>query len=150
VNDVTWYVFGLMLTGIGLVLSYRAYQKNGIAAGARGAAWSLLPVAAALTGTLELAGDLTEDIGRWATHLARLAHLQLVEPFGCPFGRGLGDVQPQRLARAWLRNRSAHVATVPRSDRVHNPSCDTLTNAPFWSRISADPPRSVAVRSGSA
>jgi len=69
VNDVTWYVFGLMLTGIGLVLSYRAYQKNGIAAGARGAAWSLLPVAAALTGTLELAGDLTEDIGRWATHL---------------------------------------------------------------------------------
>ena len=34
-NDVTWYVFGLMLTLVGLFLSYRAYQKNGLAAGTR-------------------------------------------------------------------------------------------------------------------
>ena len=66
---MTWYIFGLMLTGVGLALSYRAYRKNGLAAGTRGAAWSLLPLAAALTGTLELAGDLTDDIGRWAVHL---------------------------------------------------------------------------------
>lgn len=66
---MTWYVFGLMLTGIGLVLSYRAYQKKGLAAGTRGAAWSLLPLAAALTGTLELVGDLTDDVGRWAVNL---------------------------------------------------------------------------------
>lgn len=66
---MTWYVFGLMLTGIGLILSYRTYQKNGLAAGTRGAAWSLLPLAAALTGTLELAGDLTDDVGRWAVNL---------------------------------------------------------------------------------
>jgi hypothetical protein len=69
VNDVTWYVFGLMLTGIGLFLSYRAYRKKGLVAGVRGVGWSLLPLALALTGTLELAGDLTDDVGRWATHL---------------------------------------------------------------------------------
>ena len=68
-NDVTWYVFGLMLSGIGLLLSYRAYQRKGIVAGVRGVGWSLLPLALALTGTLELAGDITDDIGRWATHL---------------------------------------------------------------------------------
>jgi len=69
VNDVTWYVFGLMLTVVGLFLSYRAYQKNGLAAGTRGVAWSLLPLAAALTGTLELAGDLTDEIGHFLVHL---------------------------------------------------------------------------------
>jgi hypothetical protein len=69
VNDVTWYVLGLMLTGIGLLLSYRAYQRKGVVAGVRGVGWSLLPLALALTGTLELAGDITDDVGRWATHL---------------------------------------------------------------------------------
>jgi len=69
VSDVTWYVFGLMLTGIGLFLSYRAYKKKGLVSGVRGVGWSLLPLALALTGTLELAGDITDDIGRWATHL---------------------------------------------------------------------------------
>lgn len=68
-NDVTWYVFGLMLTGVGLFLSYRAYQKRGVAAGMRGVAWSLLPLAAALTDTLELAGNITDDVGRWAVGL---------------------------------------------------------------------------------
>ena len=68
-NDVTWYVLGLMLTTGGLYLSYRAYQKSGVAAGMRGVAWSLLPLAAALTDTLELAGNLTDDVGRWAVGL---------------------------------------------------------------------------------
>ena len=68
-DDVTWYALGLMLTVIGLFLSYRAYQRKGVAAGMRGAGWSLLPLAAALTDTLKLGGELTEDIGRWATHL---------------------------------------------------------------------------------
>lgn len=68
-NDVTWYVFGLILTVVGLFLSYRAYQKSGVAAGTRGVAWSLLPLAAALTGTLELAGELTEEVGRFLVNL---------------------------------------------------------------------------------
>ncbi len=56
INDVTWYAMGLMMTVIGLFLSYRHYQKKGLAAGVRGAGWSLLPFALALTGTLEARG----------------------------------------------------------------------------------------------
>ena len=57
INDVTWYAMGLMLTTIGLFLSYRAYHKKGLAAGVRGVGWSLLPFSLALTGTLELSAS---------------------------------------------------------------------------------------------
>jgi len=69
IDDVTWYALGMMLTGGGLVWSYLRYQKYGLAAGVRTAAWALLPLALALTGTLKLAGQVLEDIGSWATHL---------------------------------------------------------------------------------
>jgi hypothetical protein len=69
VDSITWYALGVMLTGIGLALSYRAYQRRGVVAGVRGVAWSLIPLALALTKTLKLAGEITDDIGRWATNL---------------------------------------------------------------------------------
>ena len=69
IDDVTWYAMGMMLTGGGLVWSYLRYQKHGLAAGVRMAAWALLPLALALTGTLKLEGQIVEDIGSWATHL---------------------------------------------------------------------------------
>jgi hypothetical protein len=69
IDDITWYALGMMLTGGGLVWSYLRYQKYGLAAGLRAAAWSLLPLALALTRTLKLAGQIIEDIGSWATHL---------------------------------------------------------------------------------
>ncbi len=43
--------------------------KRGLGAGLRGLAWSLLPLAAWLTGTLKLAASIVEDIGAWAAHL---------------------------------------------------------------------------------
>ena len=69
IDDVTWYAMGTMLTGGGLVWSYLRYQKYGLAAGVRTAAWALIPLALALTGTLKLAGEILQEIGSWATHL---------------------------------------------------------------------------------
>ena len=54
IDDVTWYAMGMMLTGGGLVWSYLRYQKHGLAAGIRMAAWALLPLALALTGLSRL------------------------------------------------------------------------------------------------
>jgi hypothetical protein len=68
-DDVTWYALGLTLTTVGLLLSYRTYRKKGVAAGVRGVAWSILPLALALTGTLELTGDIANEVGQWAVHL---------------------------------------------------------------------------------
>jgi hypothetical protein len=42
------------LTGIGLVLSYLVMRRRGLGSGLRGAAWSLLPLAAYLTGSVKM------------------------------------------------------------------------------------------------
>jgi hypothetical protein len=42
------------LTGLGLVLSYFVMRRRGLGAGLRGAAWSLLPLAAYLTGAVKM------------------------------------------------------------------------------------------------
>jgi hypothetical protein len=42
------------LTGLGLVLSYLVMRRRGLGAGLRGAAWSLLPLAAYLTGSIKM------------------------------------------------------------------------------------------------
>ena len=42
------------LTGLGLVLSFFVMRRRGLGAGLRGAAWSLLPLAAYLTGAVKM------------------------------------------------------------------------------------------------
>jgi hypothetical protein len=42
------------LTGLGLVLSYLFMRRRGLGSGLRGAAWSLLPLAAYLTGSIKM------------------------------------------------------------------------------------------------
>lgn len=64
-----WGALACALTALGGVGSYAAWRRRGAAAGLRGLAWSLLPVAAWLTGTLRLLTDVLGDIGRWAVHL---------------------------------------------------------------------------------
>jgi hypothetical protein len=68
-DDLTWQVLGAVLTVVGLALSALLWRRRGPAAGTRAAAWSLLPLAAALTGTLRLAGEIVDAVGGWATRL---------------------------------------------------------------------------------
>jgi hypothetical protein len=49
------------------VLSYLAMRRRGIGSGLRGAAWSLLPVAAYLTGAIEMFWKMGIAIGDFAT-----------------------------------------------------------------------------------
>lgn len=69
VDAVTWQGLGLLLTLVGLILSMVIWRRRGMAAGLRMTAWSLLPLAAGLTGTLRLIAELIGSIGRWATRL---------------------------------------------------------------------------------
>lgn len=68
-DDVTWQALGAVLTVVGLAISALVWARRGPAAGLRGAAWSLLPLAAALTGTLRLVGEIADAVARWATRL---------------------------------------------------------------------------------
>lgn len=66
IDATTWDAIGAVLTVVGLVISVLVWRRRGAAAGLRGVAWSLLPVAAGLTGVLRLIWEIGGSIGRWA------------------------------------------------------------------------------------
>lgn len=69
VDSTTWAALALVLTILGAALTWVAWRRRGLAAGLRGLAWTLVPVAAWLTGTLKLAANILDDVINWATRL---------------------------------------------------------------------------------
>ena len=69
IDNVTWQALGLTLTVLGLVASFVLWRRRGAASGIRAAAWALLPLAAALTGTLRLGWEVADAVGDWALRL---------------------------------------------------------------------------------
>ncbi len=68
-DATTWQALGLTLTVLGLLLSLLLWRRRGPASGVRGVAWSLLPLAAGLTGTLRLLWQIGDSIVSWAVRL---------------------------------------------------------------------------------
>lgn len=68
-DDVTWGALALALTVIGALYTWWAATHRGAAAGARGAALTLLPAAAWLTGVLEMVTEIAGSVTDWATGL---------------------------------------------------------------------------------
>src|SRR5580658_282531 len=62
-----WLPLSGGLTGVGLVLSYLVMRRRGVRSGLRGAAWSLLPLAAYLTGAIEMLWKIGVAIGDFAS-----------------------------------------------------------------------------------
>jgi hypothetical protein len=69
IDNATWQALGLTLTVLGLVASFVLWRRRGAASGMRAAAWALLPLAAALTGTLRLGWEIADSVGDWALRL---------------------------------------------------------------------------------
>jgi hypothetical protein len=68
-NDLTLLPFCVGLTLLGLIGSWAAWRRRGLASGVRGVAWSLLPVSLYLTGLLELLWNVVKSVSSWVTHL---------------------------------------------------------------------------------
>jgi hypothetical protein len=68
-DGATWGALAFSLSALGGVLTYVAWQRRGVSALVRGTAWSLLPIAAWLTGTLKLLTNVLGDVGDWAVDL---------------------------------------------------------------------------------
>jgi hypothetical protein len=69
VDDVSWGALALALTVLGGIWTWFAYKRRGFAAGMRGAAFTLLPIAAYLTKTLEMFGEIGDAVADWAIDL---------------------------------------------------------------------------------
>lgn len=68
-DDVTWGALTLTLTVLGAFWTWLAFRRRGLASGVRGAAFTLLPAAAWMTGTLEMFTEIGGSVADWATHL---------------------------------------------------------------------------------
>jgi hypothetical protein len=66
-SQIAWLPLCGGVTGVGLVASYLAYRRRGFTAGLRGAAWSLLPMAAYLTQSVQTLWDMGVKLVDFAT-----------------------------------------------------------------------------------
>lgn len=66
IDNVTWQVLTVLLTVMGFAASALLWRRRGPASGVRGVAWSLLPVAALLTGTWRLVWEIGDAVVSWA------------------------------------------------------------------------------------
>jgi hypothetical protein len=65
-DKIAWLPLCGGLTGLGLVLSFLVMRRRGLGSGLRWAAWSLLPLAAYLTGAIEMFWKMGIAIGDFA------------------------------------------------------------------------------------
>jgi hypothetical protein len=69
VNDVSWGALALALTTLGGIYTWWALRHRGFAAAVRAGGFTLLPLAAWMTGLLEVAGDIGDSLGHWLSRL---------------------------------------------------------------------------------
>jgi hypothetical protein len=69
-DKIAWLPLCGGLTGLGLVLSYLVMRRRGLGSGLRGAAFSLLPLAAYLTGAVKMLWQMGVAIGDFAKGFA--------------------------------------------------------------------------------
>jgi hypothetical protein len=69
VNDVSWGALALSLTVVGGIYTWWALRHRGMVAAVRGLGLTLLPIAAWLTGLLEVFGDIADSLSNWLAKL---------------------------------------------------------------------------------
>src|SRR5215472_10850664 len=69
-NSIAWLPLTAGLTAIGTIASYFAYRRRGLRPALYGAAWSLLPIAAYLTGSIQMFWKIGSAIGSFASGFA--------------------------------------------------------------------------------
>ena len=65
-NSIAWFPICVGLTGVGLALSWLTWRRRGVRRGVRAAAWSSLPLALYLTGSILLVGRIGSAVVNFA------------------------------------------------------------------------------------
>lgn len=69
-DDAAWAALTLSLTVAGGIWTWFAFRNRGLASGMRALGFTLLPLAAYLTKTLQMFTGIAGEIGDWATNVA--------------------------------------------------------------------------------
>ena len=68
-DDAAWAALTLSLTALGGIWTWAAFRRHGMTAGLRALGFTLLPLAAYLTKTLQMFTHIVNAITSWATNL---------------------------------------------------------------------------------
>ena len=66
-NSIAWFPLCAGLSGVGLILSWFTWRRRGLRRGIRAVAWSLLPMALYLTGSILLVGRIGSAVVQFAS-----------------------------------------------------------------------------------
>jgi hypothetical protein len=69
VDDAAWAALTLSLTVLGGIWTWFSFRRRGLAPGLRALGFTLLPLAAYFTKTLQMFTEVVDAIGSWAAHL---------------------------------------------------------------------------------
>jgi hypothetical protein len=108
-SDFVLFTISLAVTALGLVGSWAAAKRRGAASGLRGAAWSLVPLGAYLTGLTKFLSDLVFSPVKWAGVVVLALGGVLYVTSGvmlrrgveaAPSDRGRGEGTPKRAPKS--------------------------------------------------
>ena len=68
-DDAAWAALTLSLTVLGGIWTWFSFRRRGPVSGVHALGFTLLPLAAYLTKTLQMFTEIGQAIGSWATHL---------------------------------------------------------------------------------
>lgn len=68
-DDAAWAALTLSLTVLGGIWTWLSFRRRGAASGLRALGFTLLPLAAYLTKTLQMFTHIADAVTSWATHL---------------------------------------------------------------------------------
>jgi hypothetical protein len=69
VDDAAWAALTLSLTVLGGIWTWFSFRRGGLVPALRALGFTLLPLAAYLTKTLQMFTEIVDAIGSWAAHL---------------------------------------------------------------------------------
>jgi hypothetical protein len=121
VNDVSWGALALSLSVLGGIYTWWALRHRGITAAVRGAGITLLPLAAWMTGLLQVFGEIGDSLGHWLTRLvfSPAVWLGVVVFFiACVLIGGANVVSRRMPAEDKLSRRSRRAAAEPAAPKA--------------------------------
>ncbi|GAA2453157.1 hypothetical protein GCM10010191_84610 [Actinomadura vinacea] len=107
-TDATIFAISLGITLLGLVISWGVYKRRGLASAMRGAAWSLVPLAATMTGVTKFFVDMaTFNLEKWGGAAIAGVAVLLYLTSGVMLSRRAGAAAPERPAAGGRQERKA-------------------------------------------
>lgn len=113
-SDVLLFTISVAVTAVGLLGSWAAYRRRGAASGMRGAAWSLVPIGAYLTGLTKFLVDLAFSPVRWTGVAVLGLGAVLYMASGVMLRRSGAATAPEREGAQAPARRSAGAPSAPK------------------------------------